>query len=154
MATAMAKASITISRCMTLELNLEFRMKIKILRHHHDLMEYFLKLFGLTSSQAYIIFYANFFPRKLFLFLIRDLEKNAIPIFRFSIKLLTRNSWHRFSFFEGVKKYVVNATCIKDFVVFAMTIYICTPELTAAMSRQKKNIFEKSTFLAKKYQKG
>ena len=29
MATAMAKASITISRCMTLELNLEFRMKIK-----------------------------------------------------------------------------------------------------------------------------
>ena len=48
------------------------------------------------------------------------LEKNEIPIFRFSIKtsLRTRNSWHRFSFFEGVKKYVVNATCIKDFVVF------------------------------------
>ena len=32
--------------------------------------------------------------------------------------------------------------------------YICTPELMSGMSRQKKNIFGKSTFLAQKKERG
>ena len=80
------------------------------------------------------------------------LEKNEIPIFRFSIKtsLRTRNSWHRFSSFLGCEKICSKCNMHKIHTLQ----YICTPELTSGMSRQKKNIFGKSTFLAQKIERG